>query len=132
MTAPRPREEVCKGAREQFFAQPFDQRIRHRPRVQHGEINTLRRRRDFLRAQIRQRRGRDLDRQRLQRHGRVRVVGRVVIARLIDREELHHPEALLRRPVHQLAQRPRVADSEIALSVQGEKRDEQTGERFIG
>ena len=132
VTPPRPREEILKRLRQQPLLQRLHRRILHRPDPQPFQPRPRRHRRDLLRAQVEQRRRRDLDRHRLQRHRGDRIVGRVIIARLIDRQELHHRQPLRRRPIHQLPQRSHIAHPQIILSPQGKKRGEQAGERSIG
>ena len=57
-----------------------------------------------------------------------RVVGAVVAAGFVDRQELHEPETDARAPIDELPQRSDVADPEIIFRAQREERSEDAGD----
>ena len=90
------------------------------------------RRRDIGRRELRQRVERDFQQHRIERHGADGVVGAVVRPGFIDRQQLHEADAMLCRPVHELAQRPRIANTEVVVMAKGKYRREDASGAFGG
>ena len=130
--APCPRATSAPRVREEIFIRPLEQRrlerlhrgILHRP----GAHGIGREFREVAGAQVGHRRGRHLDRRGIERDGRDRIVGRMIAARFIHRQQLHEMKTLRRRPIHKLAQRPHVAHAEIVRAPQRKERREQSGD----
>ena len=65
--------------------------------------------------------GREVQRRRLERDGADRVVGAVIAAHFVDRQELDDLEPDLRRPIDELPQRLQIADAQIGFRAQARK-----------
>jgi hypothetical protein len=61
-----------------------------------------------------------------------RVVRAVLLAGLVDRQDLDEPEAVRSRPIHKLAQGGHVADAEVVRAPEREQGRENTGNLVIG
>ena len=72
-----------------------------------------------------------MERGRIDRARADRVVGTVIAAGLVDRQQLHELEADAARPVDELPQAVEVADAEIVFGAQGEERREDAGDAFV-
>ena len=85
----------------------------------------------FLRK-ILGRSGREMQGRRLERDRANRIVRAVIAAHFIDRQELDDLEPNPRRPIDKLPQRLQIADAQIGLRAQREKRREHSRDFLLG
>lgn len=123
--------EIFPRGLEQFALQRTHPAVIHlaltqRRRIMFGaDLLVIRRR------QVLQQLGIGRNRRRVQRQRTDDVVRAVVTPRFVDRQHLHHPEAMLRGPIDHLLERLRVADPEVVCGAQGKERGQQPGQLLI-
>ena len=75
--------------------------------------------------------GRDGEINRIDRHGADRVVGAVVVAGLVDGEDLEQAELLFRAEGDRLAHGLGVADAQVVVVTQGKHRQQRAGQTWV-
>ena len=123
-----PRPEYFECAPEQFILQRFDDLIVDPAAAQRGEIDPRGHFGEGLPRQIFRRARREVQRGRVDRARANRVVGAVVGAGFVDRQELDELETDRARPVDELPQAGDIADAKVVRGPEGEERDEHTGD----
>ena len=89
------------------------------------------RRRVIFITQIFGRSGCEMKSRRLDRHGANRIVGTVIPAGFVDRQQLHQFESDAGRPIDELSQGLEVANAQIVFGAQSEERRQHSSNAFI-
>ena len=122
----RRRAQPRERTPQQHVLQFADAHILHRARAELLDVIFRERLVEKIRVQLRHRAGIQLEREPVERDGTDRIVRAAVAPRRIDRQELHHPEPRVRRPVREFAHAARVPDAEVALGADCKSRNENT------
>ena len=87
---------------------------------------------DVGRRELRQRVERNFQQHWIERHGADGVVGAVVRPGFVDGQQLDKADPMLRRPVHELPQRPGIANAKVMVMAEGKNRREDASGAFGG